>query len=138
MTTVECLTKSGPYCRQVSAGVLASEPLTGKNISAGLRTVCTIQFTEAQTAISMIAEVKIRTVHGARRKTTSALAVSRQGTERPARWRRVRGARSAAGEVVADGITAYPFSMHAASLRSVPRVSLTSAGAQERRTPALD
>src|SRR5215813_11405288 len=65
MTTVECLTKSGPYSRQVSAGVLASEPLTGKNISVGLRTACTIQFTDAQTATSRTAEMTIRMVHGA-------------------------------------------------------------------------
>src|SRR5262249_59551058 len=107
MTAVECLTKSGPYCRQVSGGVLASEPLTGKNISVGLRTVCTIQFTDAQTATSRIAEVKIRTVHGARRRVASARPARRHGTDRPARWRRVRGARSSAGEIDADSITAY-------------------------------
>src|SRR5262245_39110857 len=112
MTAVECVTKSGPYCRQVSAGVLAREPLTGKNISVGLRTVCTIQFTDAQTPTSRIAEMKIWTVQGAPRRATSARPATRQGTERPARWRRVRGARSTACEIVANGITAYSFSMH--------------------------
>src|SRR5262245_10570025 len=57
MTAVECSTKSGPYSRQVSVGVLASEPLTGKNSSVGLRTAWTIQFAEAQIATSRIPEM---------------------------------------------------------------------------------
>src|SRR6476646_5519021 len=77
-TAVECLTKSGPYSRQVSAGVLASEPLTGKNISVGLRAACTIQFTDAQSAASRIAEPMIRMGTGARRSAASVRLNSRQ------------------------------------------------------------
>src|SRR5262245_36168605 len=122
MTAVECLTKSGPYSRQVSAGVLASEPLTGKNISLGLRTVCTIQFTDAQTATSRIAEAKIRTVHGAPRTDTSARLARRPATGCRARRRRVRGARSIACEAVADGIAESPFSMRRQVARSLQRI----------------
>ena len=46
MTADECSSKSGPYCRQVCAGALPSEPLTATNTSLGLRTTCTIQFTD--------------------------------------------------------------------------------------------
>src|SRR5207244_3749570 len=108
MTAVECSTKSGPYCRQVSGGVLASELLTGKNISVGLRTACTIQFTDAQTASSRIAEAMIRTAIGAPRSATSARPARRQAAERRARWRRGRVARGTACEIVADGITGLP------------------------------
>jgi hypothetical protein len=38
MIAVEYSRKSGAYCRQVSAGILLVAPLTGKNISVGLRT----------------------------------------------------------------------------------------------------
>src|SRR5438093_13688200 len=103
MTAVECSTKSGPYCRQVSGGVLASEPLTGKTISVGLRTACTIQFTDAQTATSRIAEAMIRMGTGARRTATSTRPTTRQAAERRA-WRRVRVARGSECEIVADGI----------------------------------
>src|SRR3984893_8692137 len=37
MTAMECLAKSGPYCRQVCAGALTSEQRTGKNASVGFR-----------------------------------------------------------------------------------------------------
>src|SRR6185503_18403379 len=50
MTAVECSSKSEPYARHVCAGVLASEPLTGKSNSVGLRATCRIQLTDARTA----------------------------------------------------------------------------------------
>src|SRR5262249_17636775 len=111
MTAVECSAKSGPYCRHVSAGLFASEALTGKNTSVGLRTTCTIQFTDAQIATSRIAEAMMRTAQGAPRSATSARPVRCQAPERCVRWRRVRVARSRACEIVADGITAYLSSM---------------------------
>src|SRR6266851_612324 len=108
MTAVACLTKSGPYCRQVLVGALASEPLTGKNTSVGLRTAWTIQFTDAQTATSRIAATMIRTANGAPRSATSARPARRQAAAPRARWRRVHVARGTACEIVADGITGYP------------------------------
>src|SRR6185369_7377892 len=54
MTAVECSRKIGAYERQVSAGVLCSTPLTGKNSSVGLRTTCTIQLTAKQPATTAI------------------------------------------------------------------------------------
>src|SRR5262245_1116959 len=108
MTAVECSTKSGPYSRQVSAGVLASEPLTGKNSSVGLRTACTIQFTDAHTVTSRIVEAMIRAANGAPRSAASARPTVRQAAERRARCRRVALTRGNAGEIVADGITASP------------------------------
>src|SRR5215813_15033923 len=81
MTAVECLTKSGPYSRQVSAGVLASDPLTGKNISVGLRAACTIQFADAQSATSRIAEPTIRMGSGAPRSAASVRRARRQTAE---------------------------------------------------------
>src|SRR5258706_15412709 len=48
MTAVECSRKIGAYERQVSAGVLESAPLTGKNSSVGLRITCTTQFNAKQ------------------------------------------------------------------------------------------
>src|SRR4051812_21411958 len=109
MTAVECSAKNRPYCRQVSAGLLASEPLTGRSISAGLRTAWTIQFMDAQTATSRIAETMIRNGGGARRSAASPRPAERHGAERRARWRRRRPARGAACEFVADDITAYSF-----------------------------
>jgi hypothetical protein len=38
MVAVEYSLKSGAYCRHVSTGILLRAPLTGKNISVGLRT----------------------------------------------------------------------------------------------------
>src|SRR4051794_11477858 len=108
MTAVECSTKSDPYCRQVSAGLLASEPLIGKNTSVGLRTACTIQFAAAQTATRRTAEAMMRTAHGAPRRATNTRRVRDGAAERCARWRRMRAARGRACEIVTDGITAYP------------------------------
>src|SRR5262249_13838832 len=112
MTAVECSTKSGPYSRQVSAGVFASDPLTGRNISVGLRTACTSEFTDARTATRRSAARTIRTANGARRSATSARPVKRHaaapalsGVEgRCARRRRVR-ARGRVRGIVADVIT---------------------------------
>src|ERR1700736_6231572 len=78
MTAVECLAKSGPYCRQVCAGAFTSEPLTGKNTSVGLRATCTIQFTAAQTATTRTVARTIRTAKGATRKAKSARPAARQ------------------------------------------------------------
>ena len=95
--------KSGPYWRQVCAGALASEPLTGKNASVGLRATCTIQFTAAQTATSRIAPTMIRTANGATRKARrAARARRRQAAAEPcARRLRVRDFRGAPREIVA-------------------------------------
>src|SRR5262245_59490360 len=72
MTAVEYFSKSGPYCCQVWAGAFASEPLTGKNNSVGLRTTCTVQFTAAQTATSETAASPTRTDNGAARSARRA------------------------------------------------------------------
>src|SRR5438876_6358997 len=100
MTAVECLAKRGPYCRQVSAGALTSEPLTGKNTSVGLRAACTIQFTAAQTAISRTVPATIRTANGATRKGRTARRASRQAEECVRRLR-VRVFRGVPREIVA-------------------------------------
>ena len=102
MTAVECLANSGPYCHQVCAGAFTNEPLTGKNISVGLRATCTIQFTAAQTATSRTVPTTIRTANGATRKARSARRTSRQtAAKRCARCLRVRIFRRAAREIVA-------------------------------------
>ena len=102
MTAVECLAKSGPYCRQVCAGGLTSEPLTGKNTSVGLRATCTIQFTAAQTATSRTVPTTIRMAKGATRRARSARPARRQAAaERHARRLRVRVRRGAPREIVA-------------------------------------
>src|SRR5262245_33812694 len=108
MTAVECLSKSGPYRRQVSAGALASEPLTGKNTSVGLWATCTSQFTAAQMATTGTVATMIRTANDARRSATSARPASRQAPERRARWRRVVVARDNRCEIVAYGMTDTP------------------------------
>src|SRR5580704_2042197 len=101
MTAVECLTKSGPYCRQVSAGVFTSEPLTEKNTSVGLRATCTIQFTAAQTATSRTVPTTIRTGIVATRKARTARRASRQtAAEGCARRLRARVFRGAPREIV--------------------------------------
>src|SRR5580704_15055600 len=102
MTAVEYLAKSGPYCRQVCAGALTSEPLTGKNTSVGLRATCTIQFTAAQTATSRTVPTTIRTANVATGKASTARRGSRQaGAEECARRPRVRVFRGAPHEIVA-------------------------------------
>src|SRR5580704_12135919 len=81
MTAVECLAKSGPYCRQVCAGALTSEPLTEENTSVGLRATCTIQFTGAQTASSRTVPMTIRAGNVATRMATTARRASRQAAD---------------------------------------------------------
>src|SRR5438552_10433665 len=62
---VECLVKSGPYCCHVSYGVLASAPLTGKNISDGLRIAWYAQLTADQATRMTTAPTRIWTTNGA-------------------------------------------------------------------------
>ena len=104
MTAVECSSKSGPYCRQVCAGALASEPLTATNTSVGLRTTCTIQFTAAQTITSRTVPTIIWTANGATRKARNARRARREA-ERRARRPRMRVGRSAARAIIAWGMT---------------------------------
>src|SRR5580704_13561570 len=105
MTAVEYLAKSGPYCRQVCAGALTSEPLTGKNASVGLRATCTIQFTAAQAATSTTVPMTIRTANVAARKARTARPASRQAApEGCARGLRVRVFRGAPRKIVAEGM----------------------------------
>src|SRR6202011_4886358 len=105
MTAVECLAKSTPYCRQVCAGGLTSEPLTGKNTSAGLRATCTIQFVAAQTATTRTVARAILMANGATRKARSARPAGRHAAaERRARGLRVRVLWSAPPEIVAWGM----------------------------------
>src|SRR5262245_61785770 len=89
MTAVEYLVKSRPYCRQVRAGSLPSEPLTGENTSAGLRATCTIQFTAAQSATTRTVPTTIRMTKGAPRNATSARPAVRQAAA-DGRARRLR------------------------------------------------
>src|SRR5438128_3242259 len=65
MMAVECSRKSGSYCRQVSAGVLASTPLTGKNSSLGLRISWYVQFTTDHRATTATAATTRRMASGA-------------------------------------------------------------------------
>src|ERR1700682_5899734 len=74
MTTVECRRKSGPYCRHVSGGALASTPLTGKKSAVGLRTTWYSQFTADHTARTATAPTRIRIASGA---ATSAMRARR-------------------------------------------------------------
>src|SRR5215472_17097345 len=102
MTAVEFLAKSRPYSRQVCAGSLTSEPLSGKNTSAGLRATCTIQFTAAQTVTTRTVPRTIRMANGATRNARSARLAARPAVaERRARrlWVHVLG--SALREIVA-------------------------------------
>ena len=78
ITAVECAAKRGPYWRQVWAGVLKSEPLTGKNTSVGLRATCTIQFSAAQIVTSRTIPMTIRMANGAIRSARSARLARRQ------------------------------------------------------------
>jgi pimeloyl-ACP methyl ester carboxylesterase len=100
MTAVECLAKSGPYWRHVCDGCLTSEPLTGKNTSAGLRATCTIQFTAAQTTTTRTVPRTIRMANGATRKARSARPARRHAAERRARRLRVHVLWSAPREIV--------------------------------------
>src|SRR5881396_3672291 len=67
MTAVECSRKSRPYRRQVSGGVFASAPLTGKNNSVGLRITWYPQFTADHSARMRTAPTRIRILSGAAR-----------------------------------------------------------------------
>ena len=104
MTAVECSSKSGPYCRHVCAGTLASEPLIATNTSVGLRTTCTIEFTAAQTITSKTVPTIIRTANGATRMARNARRPRREA-ERRARLPRMRVGLSAARAVIAGGMT---------------------------------
>src|SRR5258708_10676644 len=72
MTAVECSRNRGPYWRQVSSGVFASAPPTGKNISEGLRTAWTIQFAAPQSARTATATATTRIAGGAAHRRRSA------------------------------------------------------------------
>src|SRR5437867_5565238 len=65
ITAVECSLKSGPYRRHVSNGGLMSVPLTGKNISVGLRIVWYTQLATDQIVTMTTAPMKTRTAGGA-------------------------------------------------------------------------
>src|SRR5262245_60268232 len=65
ITAVECLPNIEPYACHVCDGVLASEPLTGKSSSVGLRTTCTIQLVDAQTATNNTVPATMRAAIGA-------------------------------------------------------------------------
>src|SRR6266702_434029 len=103
MTAVECSRKSGPYCRQVSGGVLASAPLTGKSISAGLRITWYTQFTVDQTARMTPAPAKNLTGSGA---ASIAPSARRNPEIRAGRARVTEGAR-AAGERDMKAVTMH-------------------------------
>ena len=89
MVAVECSRKSGPYCRQVSAGGLFSAPLTGKNSSVGLRTTWYIQFTADHRATTTSAPIRIRSVSGAASQARRPDRTSRRTALRRARRPRV-------------------------------------------------
>ena len=101
------LVEKGPYCRQVCAGTLASEPLTAPaatNTSVGLRTTCTIQFTAAQTIASRTVPTINWTANGAVRRARNARRPGREA-ERRVRRPRMRVGRSAARAIIAWGMT---------------------------------
>src|SRR5439155_22762113 len=60
MPTVQCRRKSGPYCRHVSGGALASAPLTGKKSAVGWRTTWYSQFTAGHTGTTATAPTRDR------------------------------------------------------------------------------
>src|SRR5712691_8446823 len=95
-TAVECSRKSGPYRRQVSGGVLASAPLTGKSISAGLRTTWYTQFTADQTARMTIAPARNWTGGGAASIARSARRDPERGRKNANRAGRARVIREGA------------------------------------------
>src|SRR5258707_5623922 len=98
MTAVECSRKSGPYRRQVSSGVFASAPPTGKNSSAGLRTVWTIQLAAHQSARMPIATARTRIAGGAAHSRRSARRTDAKtrATAVPSARRRILGERALA------------------------------------------
>src|SRR4029078_3016080 len=103
MTAVECSCKSAPYSRQVSAGTLASDPLTA-NTSLGLRTTCTIQFTVAQTITSRTVPAMIWADNGATRMARNARRPRRETVERRVRRPRMRVSRNVARAIIAWGM----------------------------------
>src|SRR5580700_11137638 len=126
MTAVECLVKSGPYCRQVCAGALTSEPLTGKNASVGLRATCTIEFTAAQTATSRTVATTIRTGNVVARQARIARRASRQAAaEGCARRLRVRVFRGAPREMVASGMVLLQYALQEGPLKAKPLSSVS-------------
>jgi hypothetical protein len=80
MTAVECAPKSGPYCRQVSDGVLWSAPLTGKNISAGLRITWYNQFSVNRSTRMTAVPATNRTAIGAAHNSPSACRPERESS----------------------------------------------------------
>src|SRR5262245_16623876 len=94
MTGVECSRKSGPYCRQVSNGVFASVPLTGKNSSVGLRTTWYTQLVADQTRRMAMPAMSNRAQGGAARNARSARRRARaRGQTDAIRNRRTRAFR---------------------------------------------
>src|SRR5712664_2086693 len=93
MTAVECSRNRGPYWRQVSSGVFASAPPTGKNISEGLRTAWTIQFAAPQSARTAIATARTRIAGGAahRRRSARRTEPETRPTAVPSARRRILG-----------------------------------------------
>src|SRR3989442_15553247 len=78
MTAVACSRKSGPYFRQVSGGVFASAPLTGKNSSVGLRITWYPQFTADQIARMTTTPTTTRIAGGAARIAERARRLHRE------------------------------------------------------------
>src|SRR5262245_29812052 len=64
ITGVACSRNSGPYSRQVAAGVLRSAWPTGKSISVGLRHTWTIQFAAAHSTATTASTDATRTATG--------------------------------------------------------------------------
>src|SRR5262245_34529090 len=94
MTGVACSRKSGPYCRQVSNGVFASVPLTGKNSSVGLRTTWYTQLVADQTRRRAVPAMSSRAQGGAARNARSARRRARaRGQTNAIRNRRTRAFR---------------------------------------------
>src|SRR2546425_3064955 len=84
MTAVECRRNSGPYCRHVSGGALASTPLTGKNSSVGLRTTWYSQFAADHTTRTATVTTRIRIASGARSSALRARRARRVARRRAA------------------------------------------------------
>src|SRR6266581_3346893 len=85
MTAVECSRKIGPYRRQVSGGVFASVPLTGKNISVGLRITWYTAFSTTQIARTTTAPTRNWIGSGASSSARSARRLEARSARRPDR-----------------------------------------------------
>ena len=104
---------------RIDAGALASEPLTARNTSEGLRTTCTIQFTAAQTITSRTVPTIVWTASGASRTARNTRRARRE-VGRRARRPRMRIGRSAVRAIIAWGMTdTHPLSSIPA--RRIPR-----------------